>query len=296
MAMDPSIPERLLREPLLHFLILGGLIFWLLTDANGPATTVAEDRIVISGSEVDRMALAWAQRWQRPPSDVELAGLISEAVREQVLYREALALGLDRDDVVVRRHLRQKYEFLTQDLAYETNPDDATLRAYYEAESGRYQQPTRMSFRHILFNPTRRGASTEADATQVLSNLQTAKGAQATETLGDATSLPSDYEDIDARGVEVIFGAEFAAALLDLAPGRWAGPITSGYGLHLVLLTEKTPGMRRPFDEVRQQVRDDWVYRQRIAANDAVYRKLLQRYDVVIERPTAPPASAGSGS
>ncbi|KRW97190.1 peptidyl-prolyl cis-trans isomerase [Paracoccus sp. MKU1] len=296
MAIGPSLPKRLLREPLLHFLILGALIFGFLSET-GPAETGASDgQIVISGPEVERMAVAWAQRWQRPPSEAELAGMIHEAVREQVLYREALALGLDRDDVVVRRHLRQKYEFVTQDLAYDTSPDDATLRAYYDLRADRYVQPARLSFRHILFSPTRRGPSAKADAMQALADLQRAKGPQAADMLGDATSLPSGFEDLGAQEAEAMFGPEFVAALLDLEPGRWAGPIASGYGLHLVWLSDKTLGTRRPFAEVRQQVKDDWIYHQRTVANEAVYRTLLERYEVVVEPPEAPSAGAGGGS
>lgn len=294
--MDTSLSKRLLREPLLHFLILGGLIFGFLAEANTPESADAENRIVISGPEVERMVLVWTQRWQRPPSEAELAGMIREAVREQVLYREALALGLDRNDVVVRRHLRQKYEFLTQDLAYDTNPDDATLRTYYEARADRYTLSAKVSFRHILFSPTRRGPSAEADAVQALADLQGVTEPQAADRLGDATSLPSGYDDLDANEVEAIFGSDFATALLDLAPGRWAGPITSGYGLHLAWLSEKTPGMRQPFEEVKQSVKDDWVYQQRTAANEAVYRKLLERYEVVVEPPATPPTGQGGGS
>jgi parvulin-like peptidyl-prolyl isomerase len=242
------------------------------------------------------MASAWTQRWQRPPSDAELAGLIDEAVREQVLYREALALGLDRDDVVVRRHLRQKYEFLTQDLAYDTDPDDATLRAYYDAQGDRYAQSARISFRHILFSPTRRGDSAQSDATQTLADLTWATGPEAADRLGDATSLPSGLDGLDLQEIAAMFGPDFAAAMEEMDSGRWTGPVSSDYGLHLVWISERTPGRRRPFEEVRQRVKDDWVYQQRVAANEAVYRTLLDRYEVVVEPPGAAGATAGGGS
>lgn len=286
----------LLREPLLHFLILGGLIFWFLSDPSTPGSVEADDRIVISSADVERMALAWTQRWQRPPSEDDLSGLIREAVREQVLYRESLALGLEQDDVVIRRLLRQKYEFLTQDLAYDTDPDEATLRAFYEADPDRYREAARLSFSHILFSPDRRGSSTEADAALTLADLQLATGPQMAETLGDATSLPSDIEDLDERQVAAMFGPNFTSALLDLEPERWAGPLTSGYGLHLVWVSGRVPGSRRAFEEVRQRVKDDWIYTQRVAANEAVYRKLLERYEVVVEPVASQPEGGGGGS
>lgn len=295
-AIGPGLAKRLLREPLLHFLLLGGLIFTVLTEDEAPSAATAENQIVISAAEVERLGAAWAQRWQRPPDDAEIAGLIGEAVREQVLYREALALGLDRDDVVVRRHLRQKYEFLTQDLAYDTGPDDTTLRAYYDGQGDRYAQPGRISFRHILFSPTRRGAQAEGDATQALADLRWATTPDGADTLGDATALPSGLDGLDMQEVEATFGPGFAAALQGLEPDRWAGPVSSDYGLHLVWISDRTPGKLRPFEEVRQRVRDDWIYEQRVAANEAVYRKLLERYDVVVEPSGAPGATAGGGS
>lgn len=287
---------KILREPLLHFLLLGGLIFVVLAEEETPGTTNVDNQIVIEAAEVERIATAWEQRWQRPPSEAELSGLVDEAVREQVLYREALALGLDRDDVVVRRHLRQKYEFLTQDLAYDTDPDDATLRAYFEAQADRYAQSARISFHQILFSPTRRGAQAEGDAAQALADLKWATGPEAAETLGDITSLPSDLAGFDMHAVTATFGPDFGVALQAVEPGRWAGPIVSDYGLHLVWITERAPGRRVAFEEVRQRVRDDWIYEQRVAANQAVYRKLLERYEVVVETPAALATGTGGES
>lgn len=293
MATVRTIFGRLLREPLVHFTVLAGLLFGLLSEPNAPDTGTDAARIVISGAEVERMAMAWTQRWQRPPSEDELAGLVDEAVREQVLYREALALGLDRDDVVVRRHLRQKYEFVTQDLAYDTDPDEATLRAYYDAQPDRYAQSAQVSFRQILFSTDRRGAAAETDAAQALADLQTATTPDAADLLGDATSLPTDFDAMSAAEVEAVFGPDFATALLALEPGGWSGPVASGYGLHLVWLGERASGGPIAFGAVRQRVKDDWVYEQRVAANDAIYRKLLDRYEVVVEPMV--PAGRGNG-
>jgi hypothetical protein len=289
MAPKITFLVRLLREPLVHFTLLAGLLFVLLSEPNAPENVPEASRIVIPAAEVDRMAVAWTQRWQRPPSKDELAGMVREAVREQVLYREAMALGLDRDDVVIRRHLRHKYEFVTQDLAYDTDPDEATLRAYYDAQPDRYAQSAQLSFSHILFSTDRRGAAAEADATQALADLQAAKGPEAADLLGDPTSLPPGFEKISADGVEAMFGPDFATLLLRQEAGRWSGPIPSGYGLHLVWVSERISGGPIEFEAVRQRVKDDWVYEQRVAANEAIFSKLLERYEVVVE----PPASAG---
>lgn len=291
--MPQSVFGRLLREPLIHFTIIAGLLFGLLSEPYAAETGAHGTRIVISSGEVERLAAAWAQRWSRPPSEAELAALVREAIREQVLYREAVALGLDRDDVVIRRHLRQKYEFVTQDLAYDTEPDEATLRAFYEVQPDRYEQAAQVSFTHILFSTDRRGAAAEAEAMQALADLQTATVPEAVDLLGDATSLPSGFEQMSAVEVEAIFGPDFAAALMRLEPGRWSGPITSGYGLHLVWCSEKISGGPIAFESVRQRAKDDWIYEQRVAANEAIFLKLLDRYDVVVE--PVPPTAQDNG-
>jgi hypothetical protein len=287
---------HLMREPLVHFLILAGLLFALLPEAKAPEDIPDNGRIVISAEEVERLAMAWMQRWQRPPSEAELAGMVREAVREQVLYREAMALGLDRDDVVIRRHLRQKYEFVTQDLAYDTDPDEATLLAYYNAHPDRYAQSTQLSFSQILFSKDRRGAAAEADAAQVLADLQSAANPEAADFLGDATSLPSGFETISAVEVEAMFGPDFAASLLRQETGRWSGPVPSGYGLHLVWVSERISGGPVAFEAVRQRVKDDWVYEQRVAANEAIFLKLMDRYEVVVEPPASTVEDLGDGT
>lgn len=296
MATAQNHLRRLLREPLIHFLLLGWLIFVGLSDADLSDPTIEDNRIVLTGGDVDRLTEAWTKQWQRPPTEAELDGLIAEAVREQVLYREALALGLDRDDVVIRRHLRQKFEFLTQDLAYPTEPDEATLQVYHKAHADQYARAAKVTFSQIFFSEDRRGAAAEADAAQTLAGLHAAPGPQTADLLGDATSLAFSFTALDAAEVEAIFGPDFAAALAEMQPGRWAGPIASGYGLHLVWLSERVPGASLPFDEVRQKVKEDWVYEQRTAANEAVYRTLLDRYDVVVEPPSSPPNDVGDGS
>lgn len=283
MAPKTTFLGRLLREPLVHFALLAGLVFVALSEPDTPKGVPDDNRIVISAAEVDRLALAWTQRWQRPPSEDEFGGMVREAIREQVLYREAMALGLDRDDVVIRRHLRQKFEFVTQDLAYDTDPDEATLRAYYEAQPDRYAQSAQVSFSHILFSTDRRGAAAEADAAQALADLQSATGPETADQLGDATSLPPGFEKISAVEVEAMFGPDFAAWVLRQEEGRWSGPIPSGYGLHLVRLSDRISGGPIAFETVRQRVKDDWVYEQRVAANEAIFLKLLDRYEVVVE-------------
>jgi parvulin-like peptidyl-prolyl isomerase len=220
-------------------------------------------------------------RRQRPPTAEELSNLIEEHIRDEVLYREALALGLDRDDSVIRNRLRQKYEFLTQDLAIDPEPDDEMIAAYYDANSERYQIAPRFSFNQVFFNLDRRGAAGERQARLALAGLR--DGSTDAAALGDGQMLADIYRDTTLREIEAQFGRDFAAALSELDPGVWSGPIASGYGLHLVRLDARSTDEVRPLAEVEERVRSDWAHEQREAANEAIFQQLRTRYQVVVE-------------
>lgn len=284
-----------LREPLLHFLLIGAAIFGLYALTTTPEQAGIGSRIVVTGGDIARLSLLWEKRWQRPPSAEELRGLLDEHVREEVLYREALALGLDRDDTVVRRHLRQKFEFLTQDLAVAHQPDATELAAWFEVNRERYRAPSRLSFTQVYFSLDRRGAGGAREAQLALAGLRDDATGTGWAGLGDATMLDDTYRDQTEQEIEALFGGEFVAALTGLEPGVWAGPIASGYGLHLVRVDARSPGAVPPLGEVEQQVRNDWDYEQRRQANEAIYRQLLERYEVVVEGTDAGLGGSGVG-
>ena len=286
--------KRLALEPMIHFLLLGGAIFaWFEVFADPAPNSPAENRIVISSDVLERATLSWTQRWSRPPDAEEMRGIVSELVREEVLYREALALGLDRDDVVIRNLLRQKFEFVTQDLGFDAEPDEAVLRAFYTQHADRYSQAASLSFSQIFFSLDKRGPTAEADARAALADLRTATAPDAAEVLGDGGVLAPSYQDIADFEIEARFGPEFATAVLSTDPGRWSEPVQSAYGLHLVWVEGRTAGAQLPFEQVAQRVRDDWVYEQRRLSNENIYRKLLERYEVTIESPAASDAGTG---
>jgi hypothetical protein len=293
MALRYARLGAMVREPLLHFLAIGAAIFGLYALTAEPEATATGDRIVVSGGDIARLSSLWEKRWQRLPTEDELRGLIDEHIREEVLYREALALGLDRDDTVVRRHLRQKFEFLTQDLAVAHEPEAAKLATWFEANRERYRAPSRLSFAQVYFSLDRRGAAGEREARLVLASLRDDATGTGWAGLGDVTMLDDTYRDRTVQEIEALFGREFVAALAGLEPGVWSGPIASGYGLHLVRLDARSPGEVPPLGEVERQVRDDWDYEQRRQANEAIFRQLLERYEVVVNGADA--GTAGSG-
>lgn len=272
----------MLREPLLHFLLVGGLLFAadaVLNDAALPAEPV----IRISEEEVAGLQARWLRQYQRPPAPEELRGLIDDRVREEVLYREALAMGLDRDDSIVRRRLAQKLEFLVEDVAAARAPSEAELAAFFAEHQERYRLPARVSFSHLYFSPSRRGPAAEADARLVLAGLGADLQAGAASDPGDGFLPGQSFDRLSAEEVAAVFGPEFAQAVNEVEPGAWAGPIASAYGWHLVRVNRLSQARLPALDEVADRVRQDWAYAQQRQANEAVFAQLLARYEVVIE-------------
>lgn len=279
--MSPVL-SRIIKEPLSHFLLIGLLLFGLFAvvnrDAAGPG-----NRIEISRADIEQLQALFQRQWQRPPSPQELQALVDGRVREEVLYREAVALGLDRDDTIVRRRLAQKVEFLVADSAVPTEPDEATLKQYYEKNQERYREPARLSFVHVYFRPDKRGERAVPDAEAALKRLTHSKRplARAPEE-GDRFMLASEYAD---RGLDEItreFGQEFADALGKLPSGQWQGPVTSGYGLHLVYVRARVESRVPALAQVRERVVNDWLIDQRREANERVFERLRARYQVII--------------
>ena len=270
--------KRWLREPLVHFLVLGALLFVLSYWRGGPAS----NRIVITPGQIDSMVAMFARTWQRPPTEQELKGLVDDYVRDELATREGLALGLDRDDTVIRRRLRQKLEFLIEDSADGSPVTDAELQAWLKAHPDQYRVEPEVAFRQVYVSPDRRGDSTERDAKVLLAKLSAA-GKDVPTNVGDTLMLPRDVERSTQRSIAQLFGEEFADELLKIEPGRWAGPLRSGYGLHLVWVKERDEGRMPALEEVRPQVERDLLAARRRERIDQVYAEMLSRYKVIVE-------------
>ncbi len=273
---------KLLREPLLHFAIVGALLFgayaWLNRDAS-PASA-ADRTIRITERELTWLADTSARTWQRTPSEREFEALIAEYLREELLAREARELELDRDDTVVRRRLAQKMNFILEGTARLASPSDAQLRARYDADPARFRTPVRSAFRQVFFSTARRGDRAETDALRALARLTRRDRSVDAAGLGDASLLPRVLTDSDEQRIAGQFGAEFARTIGTIAPGVWQGPIASEFGLHLVLVSARVEGQPRTFDEVRGELLDEWQREQEAAARNAYFAGLLRKYDV----------------
>jgi len=274
--------NRLLREPLFHFLLIGAALFALHALVARPERR-APHEIVVTQGEVENLASGFAKLWNRPPSPEELLALVRDRVKEEVFYREALAMGLDQDDVVIRRRLRQKLEFVSDDLAGRATPTDSALTAYLAEHVERYRGSTALSFRQVYLNPDRHRATLGADAEALLAQLQGLRSPDAAATLGDATMLEHRFESASVAEVARVFGPAFAEAVSMLPTGEWRGPVESGFGMHFVLVTGRVPGERPELARVRDAVARDWLHDQRIAANERSYREMLARYQVRVE-------------
>ncbi|MDJ0848902.1 MAG: peptidyl-prolyl cis-trans isomerase [Myxococcota bacterium] len=279
--------KRLLEEPLVHFLLLGAGIFAVFSLVSG-GNSAPSDAVVVSAGKVEHLGALFERTWQRPPTRAELEGLVQDFVREEVAYREGLAAGLDRDDTIIRRRIRQKVDFLAEDFARRAEPADAELSAYLAAHPESFRVEPRLTFRQVYFDPDERGDGLEAELRDLLIALD-GDPTLDTAALGDRILLQDEYADVTEREIADLFGAGFAAAVAALPPGAWHGAIRSGYGVHLVRVDARTEGRTPELDEVRRAVRREWDNARREEAIERFYAEMIDRYDVRIEWPESGP-------
>jgi hypothetical protein len=285
--------SRLIHEPLVHFLVLGAGLF-VLYGYVGDTEPERADRVVVEEADVTRLAEQFQRTWMRPPTRAELEGLAEDFVEEEILYREALALELDKNDLIIRRRMRQKIEFLNADLVEQAEPTDDELQTYLEANPEKFEVPSRYSFQQIYLNPEASSDHAEKRAAAVLAELQADPWLGADpQSLGDATLLPTGLESASRRMISSVFGAGLADAVAGAEMDVWTGPYDSSYGLHLILLTEKEEGGLPPFEQIRPTVEREWSNERRQEANERFYRALRERYSIEIRLPDPDPAPDG---
>ena len=278
--------RRIAKEPLLHFFLLGACLFFLFGWLNR-GTLDAPDEVVVDQARIDNLAAQFQRVWQRSPTDQEIQGLVDSWIREEILYREGVALGLDVNDSVVRRRIAQKMAFIA-DGAVPEEPTEAALDAWLQANAEDYRIEPVYSLRQLYFDPARHGDDLRDRMLSMLSTLAQAAAVPD----GDATLLPQRMQSARMNEVARTFGADFADALADLPVGEWQGPIASTYGLHLVQLQESRPGRQPTLGEVRAAVERDWFAAQGEELNEAFYQAVRKRYTV--RSAAGIPVAAGS--
>jgi hypothetical protein len=275
----------LLREPLLQFLVLGAALFGFfhLVDKK---KAEAPEKIVISSARIANLADGFSRTWRRPPSNEELQGLVDDYIRDEVFYREGRAAGLDRDDVIIRRRVRQKMEFFAEDMSAQ-EPSEAQLTAYLESNPERFRTEDRITFRQIFLSATRRAGAIDDDSKHLTDVLAHADATVDATALGDAFLLGEEFQAVSQSEVAGIFGGGFAKRVSAMEQGRWQGPVASSFGQHFVYIGERTPGGLPPLDAIREAVRREWSNARRLEAEQKLYASLRERYEIVVESPPA---------
>lgn len=290
----------MIHEPLVHFLAIGAALFLLYGLFGGSSvpqsgqTGQPSGKIVVTPGQIEHLKAQFTRTWQRPPTETEVKGLIDEYVLDEISYREALAIGLDREDPTIRRRLRQKLETLNGDIAAAVPPSEQELKDFLEAHPDSFRREPQAAFRQVYLSGDRRGRKADADARTLLARLRAAGPDADLAGLGDPLLMLSDELPLStASDIRRLFGEEFARSVLALSPGRWEGPVRSGYGLHLVLVTNRTPGRMPELSEVRAEVEREWLFTRRKEIQETMHRKLRERYTVVIE---PSPGDGGKGA
>ena len=277
--------KSFLREPLIHFLLIGAalfLIFAVYDDTADPQSS----RIVITNGQIEYLKASFARTRQHSPTEQELQGLIYGYVREEILYREALALGLDKNDSVIRRRLRQKLELMGDDLAGIAVPTDDQLQQFLESNADKFRIEPQIAFRHVFLDIAQRGNSALDEAARLLAVLSDEGSETNPETLGDSLMLPRTFQLTHVSEIAKLFGESFSIELNNITPGKWTGPVQSGYGLHLMLVTEHVAGRLPRLDEIRETIEWEWTAARRTEIKENIYNELRGRYTIVFEQQT----------
>ena len=274
--------KKLLREPLVHFLLAGGALF-LLYGALGNN----DDRdytIVVNDSDIEMLINRWETQWKRFPTENELQFLFDKFLEEEVYYREALNMSLDHNDEIIRRRMAQKMEFLTKDLAEMSQPDDEALRAYYQTNIDRYMLSPIVTLAQIYFSNDGRDDPL-GDAQSILEEVRERKPDPGLfDEIGDQISLPTYFEESNRAHLLRMMGDKFTDVIMQCDTPGWLGsPVESGYGIHIVYVFEIIPARTMEFEEVSQEVLQDFKYKLSQEYNTSMFKNLVEKYDVVLD-------------
>ena len=280
--------KRLLREPLLHFLVIGAGLFaayHFMQPARDPSAPSKEIRLSLD--ELAQLTVLFQSQWRRDPTPEEFSRMVEQRVQSEVLYREALAMGLDKNDEIVRRRMAQKMEFLAEDVAAAREPKSEELKSWFEKNTAMFAQPARLSFRHLYFSPDRRGSQARDDAVKALAQITgQAEDTKLTESLADPFMFQEYYRDRAPEYLGKEFGPQFAQSVEKLPAGSWQGPIESGYGWHLVFVDAVIPGRIPAFEEVESDVKTAWLGAQKADAWEKAYKEMRSKYTVLLPVPS----------
>ena len=276
--------KSILKEPLFQFFVLGVFVYVLYGLFASLDDKQAENTIVVTKGEIDWMKDTWTKRWNRPPTDQELEGLIDQHIEESIFYQEALKMGLDQNDVIIRRRLAQKLKFLQEDLLKPGEPSEEALRAYFRENISMYSSDELVTLTQIFYDPDKRGSSTLQDAENDKARLNDMDiDVVDPKAFGDYFMLQNYYPGRSQQDISKLFGSEFARNVMSLEVDEWHGPILSGYGTHLVYVTDRVESVEPNFEDVRDLVLEDWKIAQQEKMNQMFAEGVIARYTVIVE-------------
>ena len=280
--------KRCLHEPLLHFLLIGTALFSLSAYMHRGGGVESSRHIALTLDELRQMEMYFESQWHRAPAVQEFQAMVEDKVREEVLYREALTMGLDKDDTIVKRRMAQKMQFLSEDIAAAHEPSTAELKTWFEKNSTKFALPSRYSFRHLYFSPDKRRENAQTDAARALARiLDQPEDSRLGVSLADRFMFQDYYRDRAPEALAKEFGSQFVVALEKLRPGSWQGPVESGYGWHLVYVDTLIPGRNAAFEEMESDVKTAWLAEQKQNAWQKAYREMRAKYTVLLPAPSA---------
>ena len=270
--------KKFWKEPLLHFLLIGVALF-AYYDLASENPEVPAKRIHVNSGQVQQLASNFERTWSRPPTAKELDAMIDSYVREEVFYREAMAMGLDQNDPMVRQRMRMKLEFMLEDLSGQ-DASDEVLGDFLAKNPDRFREDAVVSFDQVYLNLDLR-ADIEEDARQLLSRLNAGDDP---ETLGDRTLVPSTYPLIPQSEVARDFGDEFAHQVVSLPVSEWSGPVYSPYGAHLVRIDSRTEARLPELVEIRKDVLREYLAEKSEEQKKIAYENLREGYEVTVDQ------------
>ncbi len=279
--------KRWLREPLVHFLLVGLALFaaygYLYRGRSGVESS---KQIALTLEDLRQMDLYFESQWRRQPTVDEFKSMVDDRVQEEILYREGLAMGLDKDDTIVKRRMAQKVRFLAEDVATAHEPTTAELKTWYEKNSQKFALPGRITFRHVYFSPDNRGQRARDDAVEVLAKVaRESEDSRAEPLRADRFMFQEYYSDRSTEQLAKEFGPQFAREIFEVKPGSWQGPIESGYGWHLVFVESFNPGRIPALEEIESDVKTAWLGEQKEQAWRKAYREMRAKYTVLLPGP-----------
>ena len=280
--------KRWFREPLLHFLLIGLAVFAVYSYMHrGRGGVESSRQIVLSLDELQQMHTFFVSQWHREPTPAEFQAMVEDKVREEVLYREGLAMGLDKDDTIVKRRMAQKMQFIAEDVAAAHEPSPVELKAWFDKNTSKFALPSRYCFRHLYFSIDKRGANAQIDALTTLNRISSQpEDSKLAVSLADQFMFQDYYGDRTPEALAKEFGPQFTVALEKVKPGLWQGPIESGYGWHLVFVDTVVPGRIPALEEIESDVKMAWLGEQKATAWHNTYADMRARYTVLLPGPS----------